>query len=98
MNVLGHDSGDIYLNGAFDIFGFDNNGDGIGDTKLPHHGVDHFPLTYREGSQVDDTPLFLTIYLANLIILVIIVVWVLKKRKSKGDSSGGVEGIPPREM
>jgi parallel beta-helix repeat protein len=81
-----------------DYPGFDNNGDGVGETDLPHLGVDNFPITSREGSDFDEALAFLIIYFVVLIITLIVVIYVYTKRKKKGDSEGGIEGVRPREL
>jgi parallel beta-helix repeat protein len=81
-----------------DYYGFDTNEDGVGDTKIPHYGVDLYPLTDRKGTNTDDSFSFLLIYFTILIITSIIVIIVLWRRKSKGDSSDGIEGTPLREL
>jgi parallel beta-helix repeat protein len=91
-----------------DYTGVDNDGDGVGDTELPHLGVDYFPLTNNrvagseeeeeEDPDSDDSMLFLLVYFTFLTLTFIIIILILKKRKSKGDSEGGVEGIRPREL
>jgi hypothetical protein len=81
-----------------DYEGFDNDGDGVGDTDLPNLGVDNFPLTSREGSDFDETLVFLSIYFAVLIITIIVVIYIYIRRRSKGDSEGGIEGVRPREL
>jgi parallel beta-helix repeat protein len=73
-----------------DYPGLDNDGDGVGDTDLPQ--------TSREGSDFDETLVFLIIYFVVLFITLIIVIYFYKKRKSKGDSEGGIEGVRPREL
>jgi hypothetical protein len=82
--------------------GFDEDGDGIGDTELPHQGVDNFPLTDRvigeTKSDSDESPFFLPFYFTILIIVLIIVIIVLKRRKAKGEPSDEDQGILLREL
>ncbi|UCH88431.1 MAG: right-handed parallel beta-helix repeat-containing protein [Thermoplasmata archaeon] len=41
-----------------DYTGYDTNGDGIGDTNLPHNGVEYHPLIYPwTGPPVNDPPI-----------------------------------------
>jgi parallel beta-helix repeat protein len=84
-----------------DYLGLDNNGDGVGDTDLPHLGLDNFPLTdlnRKERSDNNGPIVFLIFYFVVLIITIIIVVYIYLKRKPKGGSEGGMEGIMPREL
>ncbi len=64
-----------------DYTGFDTDGDGVGDTKLPHHGVDYYPLTDRQGSAHLDWLFLGVVFITILNITVILVIFILKKRK-----------------
>jgi parallel beta-helix repeat protein len=75
-----------------DYPGFDNDGDGVGDTDLPHQEVDNFPLTSREGSDFDETLVLLMIYFVVVIITLIVVLYIFIKRKGKGESSNKDDG------
>ncbi|UCE36966.1 MAG: right-handed parallel beta-helix repeat-containing protein [Thermoplasmata archaeon] len=67
-----------------DYRGVDKDGDGVGDTKLPHQGVDHYPLTDRRESKEDF--IFSELWLVFLFILLIIIIcalftWKMSKKK-----------------
>lgn len=60
-----------------DYTGIDKNGDGVGDTNLPHHGVDHYPLTepnivHEKKWSIFTDPLALISLIAIIIIFAII--------------------------
>jgi parallel beta-helix repeat protein len=70
--------------------GIDKNGDGVGDTNLPYHGVDEYPLTEaniekddKDGTDpIELDPGQIGIMLVLVIVVVILFVWALKKEKS----------------
>jgi nitrous oxidase accessory protein len=66
-----------------DYTGFDEDGDGVGDTNLPHQGVDQYPLTEREYYLIH----YLTdpCFILFLVILInsIIILFMIRKKKPK---------------
>jgi hypothetical protein len=77
-----------------DYEGVDNNGDGIGDTDLPHQGVDYYPLMEPDVDE-NEISLFSESWFQGLIILLVIVIIValalLMKRRRKKELLSEVE-------
>jgi parallel beta-helix repeat protein len=80
-----------------DYKGVDNDGDGVGDTNLPHLGVDNYPLTEpadipdygKVDPDKDDSIFFQRLYigLLFLFLIIIFIVFKLLARKKKQDKS-----------
>jgi len=80
-----------------DYKGIDNNDDGIGDTELPHQGVDYYPLMKPGGSRAikeKDTILsdLITILLIFISVIIIVRIITLPRRKKKS-----IKKIPKNE-
>lgn len=68
-----------------DYKGIDEDGDGVGDTGLPHQNVDDFPLTDNKSIIFVLRPIILILIL--VIGILCFVIYMQKRRKSKMESS-----------
>jgi parallel beta-helix repeat protein len=75
-----------------DYTGEDTDGDGIGDTLLPHHGVDKYPLMEPEGSrevEVEDNTRLNTLLSITAMLMIILILglffWSIRRIRRKKD-------------
>lgn len=69
-----------------DYNGVDEDGDGVGDTELPHRNVDNFPLTDNKSIILTLRPVILIIILFLVIFFIGFAIYMRKKRKSLKES------------
>jgi parallel beta-helix repeat protein len=90
-----------------DYEGRDNTGDGIGDTNLPHQGVDHHPLMepaqpgdyiesdFSEDETISDpddaVPCFLSVLLLLIIIIILLIIIGKLRRRATKDTDESKE-------
>jgi parallel beta-helix repeat protein len=70
-----------------DYEGIDEDGDGVGDTELPHQNVDDFPLTDNKSIIIVLRPIIQIIILILIIGILWFVIYMQKRRKSEKESS-----------
>jgi parallel beta-helix repeat protein len=80
-----------------DYNGVDEDDDGVGETKLPHQGVDRFPLTNRKKDILSD-PLLLVFILPLIVLSLIIIYSLVRRGKSKKDDQELKEKISEGEQ
>ncbi|UCG70233.1 MAG: right-handed parallel beta-helix repeat-containing protein [Thermoplasmata archaeon] len=84
-----------------DYYGFDEDGDGVGDTGLPHHGVDYHPLTNRQGTSDTEILQPILIIMIGLSIIILLILLTKKTKPTKKEPSkklqdeSWIKGKPP---
>ena len=89
-----------------DYTGEDLNGDDIGDTLLPHHGVDSYPLmapyTISKPTLGIPTEIFLILITIIIITIVIVIVAIATRRRKPTPEAKKVTGVtsatPPQPI